>query len=400
MRAQPLHTRRTTDTHTVRAGSHTGTRLRSSFNLCQSVMGRSQLPVCRLLRKRQVHGPFGQRAPRQSWIKSLIPPRRRRRRKKRSPRGLLRRGPRPRRRPRKPSRTRMQRTRAMALQSMRYHPLRVGRPHAVRMHVPTPMLLSTRGRCFARSWHARTHTHALRVIARCQNHAGGVFACQGQAREKAEDNKRKRAAPCLAGLHPSGRWNAPSRGTQTHIRTHAQPLTRTHARARARKTPQTPTHLMSARGGCTDAHKHVRPHTHTHTYTHTQARTYHTHARARMTTPTCVRAAKAARSLSRAERGGHARKHRRDQRSRARRPHRERLVAGGSEAAPRARSDAQTRGPERSPGCAPQVQRGQPRHFVKTRGAPLHQPGATAPRDRGCRPRHHWHVPGNNDDVW
>ena len=113
----------------VRAGSHTGTRLRSSFNLCQSVMGRSQLPVCRLLRKRQVHGPFRQRAPKQSWTKSLIPPRRRRRRKKRSPRGLLRRGPRPRRRPRKPSRTRMQR--AMALQSMRYHPMRVGRPHAV-----------------------------------------------------------------------------------------------------------------------------------------------------------------------------------------------------------------------------------------------------------------------------
>ena len=232
----------------TRERSHTGTRLRSSFNLCQSVMGRSQLPVCRLLRTSHVHGPFRQRAPSQSWTKSLIPPRRRRRRK-RSPRGLLRRGPRPRRMPRQPSRTRMQTTRAMAIQMMRYHPMRVGRPHAVRMHVPTPMLLSTRGRCFAsRAAGTLAHTHALRVIARCQNHAGGVFACQGRAREKAEDNKRKRAAPCLAGLHPSGRWNAPSRGTQTHIRTHAQPLTRTHARARARKTPQTPTHLMSARG--------------------------------------------------------------------------------------------------------------------------------------------------------
>ena len=150
--AAAAHAQNHGHTH-VRAGSHTGTRLRSSFNLCQSVMGRSQLPVGRLLPKRHVHGPFGQRAPSQS--KSLIPPRRRR---KRSPRGLLRRGPRPRRRPRQPSRTRMQRTRAMALQSLRCHPMRVGRPHAVRMHVPTPMLLSTRGRCFARSWHARTHT--------------------------------------------------------------------------------------------------------------------------------------------------------------------------------------------------------------------------------------------------
>ena len=279
----------------VRAGSHTGTRLRSSFNLCQSVMGRSQLPVCRLLRKRHVHGPFGQRAPSQSWTKSLIPPRRRRRRK-RSPRGLLRRGPRPRRRPRQPSRTRMQRTRAMALQSLRCHPMRVGRPHAVRMHVPTPMLLSTRGRCFARSWHARTHT---RTASHCSL-SKSRWWCVRLSRASPRKGGRQQTETSRAVPRRSAPQRTVERTQPGHTDTHSHPCAAADSDTRARARSQDPTNTHTFNECAWGMHARPQTRTPTHTHTHTQARTYHTHARARMTTPTCVRAAKAARSLSRA----------------------------------------------------------------------------------------------------
>ena len=92
---------------------------RRSANLCQSVMGRSQLPVCRFVRQRQMHGPVGQRAPSQSWTqlpmdRTPVPPR-----------------------PPPPphleaAAVRLMRSpRTMAIQMMRYRPTRMGRPRAV-----------------------------------------------------------------------------------------------------------------------------------------------------------------------------------------------------------------------------------------------------------------------------
>ena len=77
---------------------------------------------------------------------------------------------------------------------------------------------------------------AVSVVACRQAHAGGFdrpagggsLSCRGQAREKSEDNARKRercrkcADDCLAGLHPSEPWNTHIRAT--FIRTRAQPL--------------------------------------------------------------------------------------------------------------------------------------------------------------------------------
>ena len=266
----------------VRAGSHTGTRLRSNFNLCQSAMGRSQLPVCRLLRKRHVHGPFGQRAPSQSWTKSLIPPRRRR---KRSPRGLLRRGPRPRRRPRQPSRTRMQWTRAMALQMMRYHPMRVGRPHAVRMHVPTPMLLSTRGRCFARSWHARTHTRTASHCALSKSRWWCVRLSRASPRKGGRQQTETRLTAHRTRAVP--RRSAPQRTVEhtqprhKHTHSHTCAAADSDTRARARSHDPTNTHTYKECAW----EMHARPQTRTHTHTHTSAH-IPTRARARMRTPT------------------------------------------------------------------------------------------------------------------